>query len=164
MDTKASLLRHFSLLYDTAAMNLEDMSAEHSLARPEPGGNCANWILGHIVSVHNDLMALVGETPVWESEQLARAGFDPIEDPAKAIDWDELKERFLGSRERCLAALAALTDEELAEQLEDPFGEPTSRAGLLTLLAFHQTYHAGQLGVMRRVAGLPGAIKGPGQT
>lgn len=33
----------------------------------------------------------------------------------------------------------------------------STRAGLLTLLAFHQTYHVGQLGVSRRVAGLPNA-------
>jgi uncharacterized damage-inducible protein DinB len=33
----------------------------------------------------------------------------------------------------------------------------------LNLLAFHQTYHTGQLAMSRRIAGLEGAVKGPGQ-
>jgi uncharacterized damage-inducible protein DinB len=44
-----------------------------------------------------------------------------------------------------------------------PFGGQTSRAELLALLAQHQMYHAGQLGIVRRIAGLEGAVKGPGQ-
>ena len=43
------------------------------------------------------------------------------------------------------------------------YGGTCSRAELLNLLAFHQTYHVGQLAISRRIAGLDGAIKGPGQ-
>ena len=163
MTLQASLARHFDLLYASAAANLEGMTAGESLARPHPGGNCANWVLGHLVNVHNGVMGVLGEPLVWESEQLARAGFDPIESLEDAIDWDAMTERFLGSRERCVAAIERLSGEALAEQLVDPFGERTTRGQLLTLLAFHQAYHVGQLGVLRRVAGLPGAVKGPGQ-
>lgn len=163
MTNQKMLARHFGLVYDMVEHNVDGMTHEHSLARPAAGGNCANWILGHVVNVHNGVMEVLGEDPVWESEQLARAGFDPIEGPEEAIEWDTLRDRFLGSRERCLAAVRALTDEALAEDLPDPFGGTTSRAGLLTGLAFHQTYHAGQLGLARRFAGLAGVIKGPGQ-
>lgn len=38
-----------------------------------------------------------------------------------------------------------------------------SRAELLNILAFHQAYHAGQLAICRRIAGLDGVIKAPGQ-
>lgn len=163
MTTQETLGQHLAMTYHTAEANLKDMTQEHSLARPTAGGNCANWILGHLVTIHNYLMEILGEPPVWESEQLARAGFDPIEDPGDAIAWDTLRDRFLGSRERCLAALRRLTDEALAEELPDPFGGSSSRAKLLTVIAFHQAYHAGQLGVLRRIAGLSGAIQGPGQ-
>jgi len=163
MTNQEMLARHFELVYDMVERNLEAMTHEQSLTRPAAGGNCANWILGHLVNVHNGLMQVLGEDPVWESDQLARAGFDPIESPESAIEWDPLRDRFLASRERCLAAVRALTDDALAEELPAPFGGTTSRAGLLTVLAFHQTYHAGQLGLARRFAGLPGVIKGPGQ-
>jgi uncharacterized damage-inducible protein DinB len=161
--TRATLEQSFALVYQTAEANLADLSPEVSLARPEGGGHCANWILGHLVKVHNGVMEVLGEDPVWEDERLDRVDRGPIEGPDDALDWEALRERFLGSRERCLAAVRGLTDEELEERLTDPFGEETSRAGLLASLAFHQAYHVGQLGLARRVAGLPGAVRGPGQ-
>lgn len=160
---RATLERSFALVYQTAEANLAGMSSEDSLARPEAGGNCANWILGHLVDVHNGVMGVLGEDPVWADDRLDRVGRGPITGPDDALDWDALRDRFLGSRERCLAAVRGLTDGELAEQVTDPFGEVTSRAELLTTLAFHQAYHVGQLGLARRVAGQPGAIQGPGQ-
>lgn len=163
MNVQATLERHFTMMYETAESNLEGVTPEQSLARPERGGNCANWILGHLVNVHNGLMRLLGEDPVWESDQLDRVDRGPIEGPDDAIEWDALRDRLLGSRERCLAAVRGLTEEALAEELPDPFGGTSSRAELLTTLAFHQAYHAGQLGLARRIAGLPGAIEGPGQ-
>ena len=43
----------------------------------------------------------------------------------------------------------------------DPFGEATTRGGLLNLLAVHQNDDAGQLGLVRRLSGLPGVIRAP---
>ncbi|MGE5179748.1 MAG: DinB family protein [Bacteroidota bacterium] len=163
MKQQESLSQHFGLMYQTASANLSGVTHEQSLAQPAPGGNCANWILGHLTNVQNGIMGLIGEKPVWESEQLRRAGFEPITGPSKAIDWDTLRERFLGSKERCLAAVSRLSDQALAEAVPHPFGGTCSRAELLNTLAFHQTYHAGQLALARRVAGLEGVIKGPGQ-
>lgn len=163
MKQQESLSQHFGLMYQTAGANLSGVTHEQSLAQPAPGGNCANWILGHLTNVQNGVMGLIGEKPVWESEQLRRAGFEPITGPSKAIDWDTLRDRFLGSKERCLAAVSRLSDQALAESVPHPFGGTCSRAELLNTLAFHQTYHAGQLALARRVAGLEGVIKGPGQ-
>jgi len=143
--------------------NIEGLTPATSLAPAAGGGNTANWILGHVVNVHNAVMQIIGAPPVWESEQLGRARFDhPIRDAADAIDWDTLVERFNASRDACLAALASLTDESLDEKMSDPFGNDTTRAGMLSILAGHQWYHAGQLGMARRAAGLRTAILAPG--
>jgi len=157
------LAQNYGHSFQIAAVNTEGMTQAHSLAHPARGGNCANWILGHLTNVQNGVMGLIGEKPVWENEQLKRAGFDPITQADEAIDWEMLRERFLGSRERCLAAIAKLSDDSLAETVPHPFGGTCSRAELLTTLAFHQAYHVGQLGVVRRVAGLDGVVKQPGQ-
>ena len=42
------------------------------------------------------------------------------------------------------------------EGFTDPFGNQVTRGEFLNLMAFHQCYHAGQLGLSRRLAGLPG--------
>lgn len=163
MKQQDSLSQHLGLMYQTAGANLNGITHEQSLAQPAPGGNCANWILGHLTNVQNGIMGLIGETPVWENDQLQRAGFEPITGRSEAIDWDTLRERFLGSKERCLAAVTRLSDKALDESVPHPFGGTCSRGELLNILAFHQTYHTGQLALARRVAGLEGVIKGPGQ-
>jgi len=163
MNTQESIAHQFGLMYRVTASNLERMTPEQSLAQPSPGGNCANWILGHLTNVQNGVMQLVGEKPVWESEQLARAAEEPITGRGNAIDWETLRDRFLGSRERCLKAISGLSDKALGEEVPHPFGGKTTRAELLYVLAFHQAYHAGQLAMSRRSAGLEGAVKGPRQ-
>lgn len=163
MNTQESIAHQFGLMYRVTASNLERMTPEQSLAQPAPGGNCANWILGHLTNVQNGVMQLLGEKPVWESDQLARAGVEPITGGTQAIDWEAMRDRFLGSRDRCLQAISSLKDEALGESVPHPFGGTTTRAEVLHVLAFHQAYHAGQLAMSRRIAGLEGAVKGPRQ-
>ena len=158
------LVQQFGAIYSVIGRNVDGLTHADSLAPAAGGGNTANWILGHVVNVQNQVMRIIGAPPVWESEQLERARFDhPIRTAADAIDWDTLVERFNASRDACLAALAALSDESLAEKMPGPFGDASTRAGLLGSLEIHQCYHAGQLGMARRVAGKKAAILAPGQ-
>lgn len=164
MRLQEALAKQFGMMYGTAASNLEGMTQEESLIAPDSGGNCANWVLGHLTTVHNGVMRLLGEPPVWDNEQLSIPRFfAPIDDPSRAVDWNTLRERFMGSSERCVAACSRLSDAAMSESLPDPFGGSTTRGELLARLSYHQAYHVGQLGVLRRVAGLEGKVKGPGQ-
>src|SRR5262245_8525579 len=108
-------------------------------------------------------MRLVGQEPVWESDQLSNAGWEPITSPSSAIAWETMRYRVLNARERCVTGISNLSDEKMAGEVPHPFGGTTSRGQLLSTLAFHQAYHAGQLAIARRIAGLEGAVKGPGQ-
>ena len=164
MNVQQAVAKQFEYVYQIAAANLGGITPEQSLAQPSTGGNCSNWILGHLTNVQNGVMQVLGEKPVWESEQLARAGFEPIRTSSEAIEWNTMRDRFLGSRERCLAAISKLSDQAMAETVPHPFEGTTSRGELLNLLAFHQAYHTGQLGLSRRFAGLEGAVKGPRQS
>jgi uncharacterized damage-inducible protein DinB len=63
--------------------------------------------------------------------------------------------------ERFQAGLAMLTPEALERPMPGPDsgGELTETLrSLLATILFHQGYHAGQTGVLRRIAGKPGAI------
>lgn len=161
MTGKDALKLQYHFFYLTAKANLEGMSAEQSLTQPSPGGNCANWILGHLVGAHNNVMGLANEAPVWETEDLARTA-EPITSADQALDWDTMVSKLLASEDRLLAAIDGLTDEQLDEGgMDDPFGNPITRGQYLNLMALHQNYHMGQLGLSRRIAGLPGAIRAP---
>ena len=163
MTGREVLVQQYDAVYRVIARNIEGLTHADSLA-PTAGGNTANWILGHLVNVQNRVMGIIGAPAVWESEQLERARFDhPIRDAGEAIDWGTLVERFNGSRETCIAALASQDDASLAEKMLDAFGNESTRVGVLSGLATHQWYHAGQLGMTRRAAGKKTAILAPGQ-
>lgn len=163
MRAQKALAEQLGLLYATVGANLADMSESQSLLQPPGGGNCANWILGHLTAVHNQLARLLGAAPVWEDPQLARAGFEPIVGPEQAIPWDVMVKRFLESEDRVVSAVEGLGDAEMRAAVPDPFGGTTARGDLLAIIGFHQAYHAGQLAMSRRLAGLPGAVRFPGQ-
>ena len=158
------LILQFDAIHRVVARNIEGMTHTDSLAPVAGGANTANWILAHLVNVHNQIMEIIGGPPVWQSADLERAHFTrQINDEGSAIDWDTLVERFNASHETCLAALGALSDEKLNEKMPAPSGKETTRAGLLGFLVVHQCYHAGQLGMSRRAAGKKAAILAPGQ-
>jgi len=162
MDGKDALKLQYGFFYRIAKANLDGITAAQSVEQPRPGGNCANWILGHVVGAHNHVMRLAKQEPVWEDPSLERASADPITSADEAIDWDTMVSRLLASESRLMAGLEALSEEDLDQGgFEDPFGNETSRGQLLNFLALHQNYHAGQLGMSRRLVGLDGAIRNP---
>jgi uncharacterized damage-inducible protein DinB len=157
------LAQQYDLVYGTALANLAGMTPDDALAEPAGGANTASWILGHLIFMHNGAMRLLGEEPVVPDEELAGAAPEPADRPDEPMNWNRLMSRFAESKDRCLAAIAAVSDEALADPMPHPFGGDSTRGELLQLVAMHGTYHAGQLAMCRRAAGRAGVIKGPGQ-
>lgn len=157
------LTKQYEMLYAMTLMNLGGMTREDSLVEPEGGANTANWVLGHLITVHNGAMELLGEAPVVPREALAGAAPEPADRPDEPMDWELLTSRFAASKDRCLAAIAGISDEALEEPMPHPFGGESTRGELLQLVAMHGTYHAGQLAMCRRAAEREGVIKGPRQ-
>ena len=144
-------------------VNLEGFSNGESL-RPGPGGgNCANWVLGHIVAHRNLILGLLDEEPALHGAVAERykRGSLPIAHERDAAHLEILVKAFEDSQQRLLAALGRATELEMAKPAASPAiptGDP-SVGGQLTFLHFHESYHAGQLGLLRRGAGKPGAIR-----
>jgi uncharacterized damage-inducible protein DinB len=143
-------------------MNLADVSHAESLVRPKEHGNSLNWIVGHLLCVYNNVLPGLGQAPVMLTERLKRydRGSDPIRD-AEALDFAALHASLDEAITRFDAGLAGLSAEAL--DAKSPFSptnnpEETIRSLMGTVL-FHQAYHAGQTGVLRRVIGKPGAIR-----
>lgn len=79
-----------SVQYDLSArairVNLEGISEEEALIQPPSGGNCVNWILGHVISSREQVLHYLGEAELWE-EDLARRysrGSEPIREAPPA--------------------------------------------------------------------------------
>lgn len=143
--------------------NTEGITHEESLTQPGSGGNCLNWVLGHLAWSNEQSLSILGQPAVLGEEALKRyhRGSAELHDSAEAIPMDQLLRAIHESYARIDTGLAALTPEAI--QAPAPFS-PRKKAdetvgSLLTLIAFHQAYHTGQVGILRRLLGKEGAIK-----
>jgi uncharacterized damage-inducible protein DinB len=143
--------------------NTEGITHDESLRQPGCGGNCLNWLLGHLAWSNEQSLSALGQPPVLGDKALQRyhRGSSELHDPAEALPMEQLLGALNESYARIDAALATLTPE--AMEAPAPFS-PRKKAdetvgSLLALISFHQAYHTGQTGIVRRLLGKEGAIK-----
>ena len=160
--TSELLSVQFGYTHYVVNANSDGLSREDSLSET-PGGNCFNWVMGHILASRNGLLRTLGKEPVWDEAQAERyaRGSAPITDGSEAARLDEMLKQFNASQAMVLKGLSELTPERMAEKA--PFS-PTNNdeetiGSLVAGLLFHEAYHAGQLGVIRRVIGKPGVLQ-----
>jgi hypothetical protein len=136
----------------------KDLTHEESVLQLPFRGNCFNWILGHIL-VHRDKTAvLLGLEPVLspaEAEPYGR-GSDPLVDAASAVPLARLLAAADDTQERLLKHLEVVPD-SLLDAVHDP--ERGHRVfDRVVFLVWHETYHVGQLEILRQLAGKDDAI------
>lgn len=143
-------------------LNVAGVTHEESLIQPHPGGNCLNWVVGHLVCIYDKTLPLLGQEPVMEEGALKRydRGAPPLQDPAEALDLQELMTAWSEATRRIEAGLSGLTPETLDRPApHSPGNNPDETVrSLLALTLFHQAYHTGQAGILRRIVGKEGAI------
>lgn len=141
-------------------MNLEGLTHEESLVQPQPAGNCLNWIVGHILANRAGILGLLGKEPVWNAKEAApyQRGSKPLTEPALAKKLEDIVAMLETSQESILAGLAEISVEGL--QAPAPSGKEgeTVETGLAALV-FHEAYHVGETGILRRLLGHEGAIQ-----
>lgn len=143
--------------------NVKGLTHEESLRSPQPGGNCLNWVVGHIVNARQTwLTKVLGEAPLFDDDTIARyrRGSEPLTDGTLAMRLEELLAAYDRAQEPLLAGLSRLTPEGLAEPAPfSPGNDPRETVGsLVAKLTFHEAYHIGQTALLRRLVGHPGAI------
>jgi uncharacterized damage-inducible protein DinB len=120
--------------------------------RAAPQANPILWILWHVAEVHDSVLwTLDGTAPVFAlgRSALTARGADAFL-PAPA----DVRRYLDDSQARLLARLAAMPDTDLPRSFGEGVWKGTG-AGLVGLPARHETYHAGQIGFIRRLMGLP---------
>jgi len=155
MDAQA-LVKIFEMSHMALARNLEGITHEESLHVPEPAGNSLNWVLGHILWSRSNVFKLLDLPPFWEPEKIARyaRGSAPIGPDDHPEPLEEIRAALEKTQEPLMEALRSLSAEQLAATNE----KGQSLAEGVAMLGFHEGYHGGQAGLLRRLLGHEGAI------
>lgn len=133
-----------------------DLSPEEWRHR-DATGHTARWVFGHVASYRLrmlEMMGLPAPSAPWAAA-FARGTSDA--DVPEDLDMARVIRAFHEAQGRMAAHWDALTPEHLAKPLGRtlPDGSDTLGGGI-RFLAWHEAYHFGQLGVLRRLAGKPG--------
>ncbi|PKF75632.1 hypothetical protein [Chryseobacterium sp. PMSZPI] len=144
------LVKHqVDVTYQVVSINIEGITHEESMIFPNGEANCMNWVLGHLIYVRNGLLNILEGEPIWDGDKFSayNRGVIALERKDELINFEELKSYLKQSQDKLNAKLATL-ETFREEQIKD-----------IATLCFHENYHSGQLGYIRRILGKSGAIK-----
>ncbi len=160
--TVEPLLTQLAFTQFAIVRNIAGVTHEESLRRPLPDASHMNWVMGHIINGRSGMLRLLGEAPVWSDDEAApyRGGADLL--PADGYrDFAEIVGLFQGSQDGLIAALKRATPEQwnAVAPREHVLREGMTAGEMVSALVFHEAYHAGQVGMLRRLIGKAGAIR-----
>ncbi len=158
---KSTLLFFLDFSDIVVKQNCEGIGHEESLIESQ-GSHSFNWVLGHVVRTRNDILDFVWKKPLYEKSKFDI--YTPKDfDPKKALDIRELQSSFNALQSELKNGIGALTVEKLNQPTSlVPGKESNDTIGsVLATILWHEAYHAGQLGIIRRLVGKPGKIKNP---
>ncbi|MGB3717079.1 MAG: DinB family protein [Candidatus Promineifilaceae bacterium] len=120
--------------------------------------NRFNWIIGHIVVYRDKMLALMKEPSVLGSKEseIYRRGSEPLTTGHDAVELSTLLESTRESLERLTTAIGFNSKDVLEEIHDEEHG--TTIQDRLEFLVWHETYHLGQLEILRQLAGKDDAI------
>ena len=140
--------------YSYVKQQTDGLTHADSLIQPPFNSNCLNWVMGHIIASRCGLMTALGLTPIWTDDQRAiyQRGSAPITDANAdtALRLEDMQRDFDQSEELITAALKTKTVEDLqgpSDRANFNLGERMAHG------AWHEAYHAGNLDILRQLAG-----------
>ncbi len=145
---------------ELAAIALADLAPEDAVYRVKQGeGSSIAYLVGHLCSSRYGLLKVLGAADANPYKELygegagARDGdaYPPL--TAIAAGWKD-------TAEKLHAALERLTDEDAMKPDDSGFPTPEkSLRGRLAFIAWHESYHIGQIGILRTERGYPSLRK-----
>jgi len=131
----------------------EGILPEHWFIKPGEVSNHLMWVAGHLVASRGTVLKTLGSewSAPWSS-LFARGAKLVLPDQYPGIE--EIRKAWKDVSEQLSGALAGVPAEALTKPA--PEGKPSfdgKVAGLVGFLAFHETYHVGQVGYLRKWLG-----------
>ena len=162
---KQTLLAGYGLGQYLIAGNTGGVTHEESLVQPSRAGNCINWIAGHLLDARGIILGLLGGSPFLAAEETAlyKRGSGGIKPGGKVVQFGRLQEGLEKTAAQIAEKLQAADQAWLDERLEIPNFpitlETKARWAYLSMMMVHETYHAGQIGISRRLLGKESFVK-----
>jgi uncharacterized damage-inducible protein DinB len=150
MEASKTFAQYYGITYRVINWQIDGLTHEDSLLQPQFRGNCLNWVLGHILTGREPVLIALGEAIPWNNEEVVRYKPDsePITDVGNALTLERLQSALEESQTRILAGLQHASEEFLRTPVEEEtVGEKIAFAH------WHETYHVGQLELLRQLAG-----------
>ena len=146
-----TLAEYYGLTYRVIHRQLNGLTNEESFLQPPFRGNCLNWVLGHIVFSREAALTRLGEAFPWTEAEAVRytRNSEPVTSATDALSLERLLTALEESQARILAGLKRVSDAELAK----PAGDDETVGEQITFSHWHETYHLGQLELLRQLAG-----------
>ena len=156
--TDNALLEQYRRNHWVITKQAEGLDHADSLLELPFRGNCMNRVLGHILVYRDQALEKLGETAVLGAEEscMYEQGSQPITNSQQAVTLERLLDAFQSSQDRISAGLNGTTPETLA-MFADQENQRTV-ADQIAFLIWHETYHVGQLEILRQLAGKDDAI------
>jgi uncharacterized damage-inducible protein DinB len=129
---------------------VEDLAPEEWLRRPDDKTNHIAWIVGHVVWTRKMLLKRLGTEWSQPWLDLFKRGVK-IDETAAFPSPETLLEGWKEVGNALAQAFENVSDEFLAQPASQP-GPPSSdgkESGIVSFLAWHETYHIGQASYLR---------------
>lgn len=154
MSYKTTLKTIFNTNHWVVKAQSDGLTTEESLIQPPFFGNCFNWVVGHLVDTRGVILRLLNAEPVLSLEQYGSIygrGSERMVDGSNALSMTELLTAYDETQTRILEAIEAADDAHWEQPIK-PDSETTVGARV-SFLAWHDSYHSGQLELLRQLTG-----------
>lgn len=135
------------------AAAVRDVDADTAVTRPGDRASSLAYVVCHLLDARAWMVGMLGGDGTHEfSERFKQAkGIDELDPPPLS----DVAAAFEAVTARLVDRLESLTDEDLDAPMDSEFPfAPKTIIGGITFLAWHESYHIGQLGLLRSYLGL----------
>jgi sirohydrochlorin ferrochelatase len=155
-----TLIHSFQRTHWLMKKQTDGLTHDDSLLQPPFRSNCLNWVLGHILVSRNTCLSLLGQPMLWSEAERARykRGSEPIIGNAQALRLDKLLADLDESQRLIQDALEQISPEGLAAAAGEDEDDDRNLGQRLAGVHWHETYHTGQLEILRQLAGTNDAV------
>ena len=154
----------FSLNHRIIQMQLKGLSHDDTLIELPFRGNRMNWVIGHLAEHRDWMLRAVDCTTLMPAKQVMmyRRGSDALTNTDEAVALDVLT-GYLDQSKTCILSVLESANEDFLNEKPDTgilmeSQRDRSRFQRFQGLLWHETYHVGQLELLRQLTGVDDAV------